>query len=93
METIYYVYDPKTFKYAGMATFANRPDNATDVKPVAVLNGVEYPLQNAIFDPTTKTWSGDNASYQIQKQLALLTKMVMAQNQQIVALTKQLATK
>ena len=86
----FYGYDPKTFAYTGMIFSVNQPADSTPVKPVAVLNGVEYPLENATFNPNTNTWSGDNPSYQVQKQVALLTQMVLAQSRKIDALTKQL---
>lgn len=86
----YYLYDKNTNQYEGsINTMLIQPDNSTTVAPVVELNGVQYPLDNAVYQPETKTWTGDNASYQTQKQVALLTQMVMAQGQQIAALTKQ----
>ena len=72
----FYGYDPKTFAYTGMIFSVNQPADSTPIKPVALLNDVEYPLENATFNPNTNTWSGDNPSYQVQKQVALLTQMV-----------------
>lgn len=86
----YYLYDKNTNQYEGsIDTMLIQPDNSTTVAPVVELNGTQYPLDNAVYHPDTKTWTGDNASYQAQKQVALLTQMVMAQGQQIAALTKQ----
>lgn len=86
----YYLYDKNTNQYEGsIDTMLIQPDNSTTVAPVVELNGTQYPLDNAVYHPDTKTWTGDNASYQTQKQVALLTQMVMAQGQQIAALTKQ----
>lgn len=86
----YYLYDKGTNQYEGsINTMLIQPDNSTTVPPVVELNGVQYPLDNAVYHPDTQTWTGDNANYQTQKQVALLTQMVMAQGQQIAALAKQ----
>lgn len=91
MTKAYYLYDKDTHKYIDTVyTGLGQPENSTEVAPVAKLNEVTYWLDNAIFNPTTNTWSGDNASYQTQKQVALLTQMVIKQGQQIAALTKNL---
>lgn len=89
----YYVYDHTTHKYLGTIHAEIQPENTTEIPPQATLNGVNYYLDNAVFDPVTKTWSGDNASYQVQKQVALLTQMVVAQGKQINALKEQLQAK
>lgn len=89
----WYLYDPKTFKFAGEALCPNQPDSSTAVPNEAVLNGHHYYLDNAIFDPKTNTWSGDNAEYQVQKQVSMLTQLVMRQGQQIAELTAKLQAK
>lgn len=90
----YYLYDKDTHQYEGsIDTMLMQPDDSTTVPPVVELNGTQYPLNNAVYHPDTKIWTGDNALYQTQKQLALLTQMVMAQNQKIDTLTKQLVAK
>ena len=92
MTKAYYLYEKETYKYIDTVyTALGQPDNSTEIAPVAKLNGVTYWLDNAIFNPTTNTWSGDNASYQTQKQVALLTQMVATQEQKINELTKKLA--
>lgn len=92
MTKAYYLYDKETHKYIDTVyTALGQPDNSTEVAPVAKLNATDYWLDNAIYNPTTQTWSGDNASYQTQKQVALLTQMVATQEQKINELTKKLA--
>lgn len=94
MTKAYYLYDKDTHKYIDTVyTALGQPENSTETAPVAKLNGVTYWLDNAVFNPQTQSWSGDNASYQTQKQVALLTQMVLAQNQKIDTLTKQLQAK
>lgn len=94
MTKAYYLYDKETYKYIDTVyTALGQPDNSTEIAPVASLNGIDYWLDNAVFNPQTQSWSGDNASYQTQKQVALLTQMVLAQNQKIDTLTKQLQAK
>lgn len=86
----YFIYDTEDHSLLGSVFAEHQPVNATDLRPEKVLNGVAYRLSNAVFDPVKQAWSGDNASYQTQKQVALLTQMVIKQGQQIAALTKSL---
>ena len=82
----YYVYDPETHAYAGMVRSLNQPESSTEIRPIKVLNGVEYPLANAKFDPQKNEWIGKNADYQTQVQLAQLTSQVQDLSQQVAIL-------
>lgn len=86
----YFIYDTEDHSLLGSVFAEHQPVNATDLRPEKTLNGVAYRLSNAVFDPVKQTWSGDNASYQTQKQVALLTQLVIKQSQQIDTLTKSL---
>lgn len=94
MTKAYYLYDKETYKYIDTVyTALGQPDNSTEIAPVASLNGIDYWLDNAVFNPQTQSWSGDNASYQTQKQVSMLTQLVMQQGQQIAELTAKLQAK
>lgn len=83
----YYLYDKDTHQYEGsIDTMLMQPDDSTTVPPVVELNGTQYPLNNAVFNPTTNTWTGDNPTYQTQKQVAVLTSTVVQLTQQVAKL-------
>ena len=87
----YYLYDKDTHQYEGsIDTMLMQPDDSTTVPPVVELNGTQYPLNNAVFNPTTNTWTGDNPTYQTQKQVAVLTSTVVQLTQQVAKLAKEL---
>lgn len=87
MVKAYYLYDKDTHKYIDTVyTGLSQPEGSTTVAPTVELNGITYWLDNAVFNPATNTWTGDNPTYQTQKQVAVLTSTVVQLTQQVAKL-------
>lgn len=85
---VYYVYDPKTYAYAGQVACDNQPESATPVPPIVKLNGVDYQLTNAKFNPSTNTWEGANDDLDLRKTVAGLTAQIANLNDTVTTLTQ-----
>lgn len=56
-----YVFDPTTYQYLTVVDMTDIPSNGTLIPPTAVLNGKEIILEDAVWNPDTKQWSGSNS--------------------------------
>ena len=85
---IYYVYDPKTYAYAGQVACDNQPESATLIPPVVKLNGADYQLTNAKFNPSTNAWEGSNDDLDLRKTVAGLTAQIANLSDTVNTLTQ-----
>jgi hypothetical protein len=93
----YFKYDPATYAFIPGAVH-EKVDNSTDVEPTG--------LMNPVWSPSTNTWTGQTyeefaqeqqAKYKpvsdpVQKQIAGLTQMMIAQQVELAMLKAQKAT-
>lgn len=95
----YFKYDPQTFEFVpGAILSAEQPDNTTAVDPSGFMNPV--------WNPSTNSWTGQTyeefaqeqqAKYKpvydpVQKQIAGLTQMMIAQQAELAMLKSQKTT-
>lgn len=55
-----YLFDPTTYKYLTVVEMSEVPTNGTTVPPIVTVNNKEIILENPVWNPTAKTWSGSN---------------------------------
>ena len=55
-----YIFDPTTYRYLTVVDMTDVPSNGTLTPPIAEVSGKEILLEDAIWNPDTKQWSGSN---------------------------------
>ena len=55
-----YIFDPTTYQYLTVVDMTDIPSNGTLTPPIVEVNGKEIILEDAVWNPDTKRWSGSN---------------------------------
>ena len=55
-----YIFDPTTHQYLTVVDMTDVPSNGTLIPPIVEVNGKEIILEDAVWHPDTKNWTGSN---------------------------------
>lgn len=67
-----YVFDPTTYQYLTVVDMTDVPSNGTLIPPTAEVNGKEILLDDPVWHPDTKTWTGSNQELVVANSSNLL---------------------
>ena len=55
-----FIFDPTTYQYLTVVDMTDVPSNGTLIPPIAMVNGKEIILDDAVWHPDTNSWTGSN---------------------------------
>ena len=93
-----FIFDPTTYQYLTVVDMTDVPSNGTLIPPIAMVNGKEIILDDAVWHPDTNSWTGSNqelvaasSSNLLQNQSASIADDVIALKNNFVDLQNSVA--